>query len=186
MRFQRSQKQFRRIEQGAVQFPPEGIALLPLVALLLKEARKPMAVSSACALCKSAKQLSTTAPIGKRKRLTQLVDRVVAFMQNEVRSKHLTSSAENSPTLIRMSAVYWLPEFLPFLDAIMCISAAQLRRITGVRINEVKHWGTYETKPFDLYRNLNARADGRRANARQPTTQKSLAKGDRLPRAQRL
>jgi hypothetical protein len=43
--------------------------------------------------------------------------------------------------------------------------AAQLRRTSGVFINEVKHWANYETKSIDLHRKLGARADSRRPNA---------------------
>jgi len=45
-------------------------------------------------------------------------------------------------------------------------------------INEVKQ--QYETKSFDLYRKLSARVNRRRANAKQPATQKGPAKDDDL------
>jgi hypothetical protein len=50
----------------------------------------------------------------------------------------------------------------------------------GGFINEVKQWGDYETKSFDLHRKLSARADDRRANAKQPGTQKGSAKTERV------
>ena len=43
-------------------------------------------------------------------------------------------------------------------------------------INEVKQ--QYETKSFDLYRKLSARANRRRANAKRPATEKGPAKDD--------
>jgi hypothetical protein len=49
-------------------------------------------------------------------------------------------------------------------------------------INEVKERGTYETKRFDLYRNLNRRADGKRADAIQGDTEKVAEKDDGVSR----
>ena len=63
--------------------------------------------------------------------------------------------------------------------------AAQLQPIVGVFVNDIRQWGDYETKSFDLHRKLGAHADDRRANAKQPGTQKGSAKAKRVPWARR-